>query len=441
MLKAKRDIIEENGKIKQHQHLVTLYKSYCYEESWKRLKQEEGKQQFYQTHCYHFIEDTEQVDGIGGIVWEGSLVLSHFLEVLEHYSTLPSSDNSRLHYLELGAGNGLLGLLLYNLGFSVTITDRFIDLIQNNAKIHENIYLQNLTESQLQQSLQSMYLNEGKSPDRGNNKRLNILPLDWEKDQNKINLLFSENLIPDILLGAEITCLKKQHPHLLPTLQKFSLLNPNLIILLTFDDIPCKLLPKSNYENEFIQSMKRLFFYSAIVFTGNIEWKKDRTNHSKQAYLTDLTLDYDHDLDWLSIPNNLYLSTHRSFSGSIKRRKSSHDIDAKDSKEDTESDVIESNYHHVIAFFRSTAINTCSRCQKQFFHTPFFHANNICCYHSGYYVCRKHPGETKLSIDGQGDSLGYYGNGRENWEAKFWDCCGSEDINELGCCKGYHSLY
>ena len=35
-----------------------------------------------------------------------------------------------------------------------------------------------------------------------------------------------------------------------------------------------------------------------------------------------------------------------------------------------------------------------------------------------------------------GDGLGYYGNGEEGYEAKFWDCCGAEAETARGCGRG-----
>eukprot|EP01038_Epipyxis_sp_PR26KG_P016241 gene16241-22108_t len=56
-------------------------------------------------------------------------------------------------------------------------------------------------------------------------------------------------------------------------------------------------------------------------------------------------------------------------------------------------------------------------------------------------ICAEHPGESKCSITGHGDGLGYYGNGIDHWEAKFWDCCGSEDFSAHGCVYGTHIPY
>ena len=37
--------------------------------------------------------------------------------------------------------------------------------------------------------------------------------------------------------------------------------------------------------------------------------------------------------------------------------------------------------------------------------------------------------------------LGYYCGAKDGYEAKFWDCCGNEDINSRGCCYSFHCGY
>ena len=98
---------------------------------------------------------------------------------------------------------------------------------------------------------------------------------------------------------------------------------------------------------------------------------------------------------------------------------------------------------HVVAFFKPTARATCSHCHEQFFHE--LNRPNACRHHKSTYVCRPHPCDV-TSIGGcesTADGLGYYCDGNESkgWPAKFWDCCGSEDENELGCEASFHTSY
>jgi len=100
------------------------------------------------------------------------------------------------------------------------------------------------------------------------------------------------------------------------------------------------------------------------------------------------------------------------------------------------------NCHHIIAFYHISALNTCYRCHQQYLNIKGFNHLTSCIYHNGYYVCRKHPSELNCSINGLGDGLGYYGNKMiNNWNATFWDCCGNEDRNCIGCCTSYHESY
>jgi hypothetical protein len=94
-----------------------------------------------------------------------------------------------------------------------------------------------------------------------------------------------------------------------------------------------------------------------------------------------------------------------------------------------ENEVMES---HVVAYYKPGALRTCSRCHCQFLpqlsrlrpssiHEQSNRSSSagghgeLCRYHAGFYVCRFHPAETKLSIQ-SGDGLGYYGNGQEGME-------------------------
>ena len=448
-----------------------------------KLKESKGERE--NIKSFYLLEDTNMVDGIGGITWEGALVLGHFLELLNQTST--SGRKKDMCFLELGAGNGLVSLLLHQLGYDVTATDRTIDLIETNySLLKQNMFPSNpqqiaemkLLDDQLLNSFTDLKIQFSNSDTLS--KKLEIRSLDWQYDFPDLSA--GQSSLPsscDIILGSEITCLKKQHPYLTQILFHYALKNPHLVIFLTFDDIPNKDQPPSKYEKEFIELMKKQSFYSAIIYTGKIQWQKNslqekKDNYFKQlgipsssssssadkdvqheAYLQDVTLQYDHDLDWLSIPNNLYLSTSSPSSLKKKRKQNpsfsdelpaspvvAMDVHA-DGKDENLNTAIDSvHYHHITAFFRPTAINTCSRCHKQFFRmNSLLNDDHLCCYHGGYYVCRRHPAEIRLSIDGQGDSLGYYGNGKEGWAAKFWDCCGNEDEHAMGCRKGPHQLY
>jgi len=76
----------------------------------------------------------------------------------------------------------------------------------------------------------------------------------------------------------------------------------------------------------------------------------------------------------------------------------------------------------------------CKRCLKAYNEAE----SEVCRFHPGLFVCRFHPNSAKAS----GDGLGYYGDPKwEGWEAKFWDCCGSEDEGSPGCVAGRHRSF
>jgi hypothetical protein len=419
ILKAKRSSDDQD----KFQRLMTYY--FTFPISREKAPEHSSEQGF-----FHLLEDSSMVDGIGGITWEGSLVLGYFMELLNYQKQ--SLGNNEVSVVELGAGNGILGLLMYQMGFNVMITDRTIDLMEANYQLlKRNIYSSTYSTSAMDVDEQFLSSFSDLNFHHHSGNSIEIKSLDWECDANTLRHNFLQKRY-DILLGSEITCLIKQQPYLTQVIFQFALCNPNLVIFLTFDDIPCRNNPKSTYEREFLNTMKNNSFYSATVFTGKIHWER-RTTATREEFatLSDVTLNYENDLHWLSIPKNIYLPAHSQPFENVSEWKTS--------EEEKQYDNI--HYHHVNAFFRPTAINTCSRCQKQFFNSPCFSSNNLCCFHNGYYVCRRHPGETRLSIDGQGDRLGYYGNGKDNWEAKFWDCCGNEDANAIGCRRGAHTFY
>ncbi|OQR88195.1 hypothetical protein ACHHYP_07283 [Achlya hypogyna] len=80
------------------------------------------------------IQDTRQVDGLGGEVWPGAHVLCHHLE--EHAVPL---NVASARVLELGAGCGLCGLVAAALKApSVTLSDEYPDLLQSNIDLNRH---------------------------------------------------------------------------------------------------------------------------------------------------------------------------------------------------------------------------------------------------------------------------------------------------------------
>jgi len=76
----------------------------------------------------------------------------------------------------------------------------------------------------------------------------------------------------------------------------------------------------------------------------------------------------------------------------------------------------------------------CKVCKILF--DPEYNKADSCCSHKELFVCRPHPADhyTYEINDSLLDSMA-------RWPAKFWDCCGSEDVNAPGCSVGYHQTY
>lgn len=287
----------------------------------------------------------------------------------------------------------------------------------------------------------------------------------------------------DIVMGAEITCLRKHQGLLTDTIVQLCEGNPAAIVLLSFDGSP----PPNDclYEKEMIQRMVENGFQHSTVCAASCEWisqqvvpggEKDAfSTKISKAYIHDHSEIYRHARNRVSFPG-LTLRTiktekrcltkaePKSCSRHVDRTKqsdcNSHKTDAApqippstvaDAKpcaqpSESKSSVLnttssEETAHHIVAFYRPAAVRTCRTCQQQYFTLPGFNSSHACRHHSGLFVCRRHPGETRCSINGLGDGLGYYGNGQDGWKAEFWDCCGCENPIAEGCCTSVHLPY
>lgn len=146
-------------------------------------------------------ENTELVDGIGGISWDGSFGIVAILEVLDLTTT---------HIVELGCGSGVCSnVIACETGAKVTATDRFVDLVELN-------------------------LLASKSADID----VEAVELNWGCCNNS----FSENFLlqsrgsVDIIIGAEIACLRKQQDKLMNTINFIS--SDSTVVLISFDEGP-----------------------------------------------------------------------------------------------------------------------------------------------------------------------------------------------------------
>lgn len=292
------------------------------------------------------IESSKMVDGIGGIVWEGSLVLCELLK---------QCDTSQISLVELGGGAGVCSIVGALLGMNALVTDQEIDLatvnIQNCQKEHASL----------------------------DNSDINALEFDWAEEPSPALL---QHLVDNdrnrVIVGVEVACLLKQQTYLVDSLCRICDLGT--IILISFD------AGSSKYESSFYDKMEKRGFLSKRIFSGSVMFEDYSPLAAKEKLL-----------EGLPPPAPGMARTY-----GIVDCGSSPITDL-----GSEACV----HHNIVVFYRQSAVRTCRNCSKQFF--PALNKDSSCRTHKGYYVCRKHPAETRLSIDGHGDGLGYYGTGEE----------------------------
>jgi len=250
-------------------------------------------------------EDSRMCDGIGGIVWDGAIIMSYLLEqVLDDLT-----DETSI--IELGAGAGLTSIVCEKCISSDTVnvicTDRYIDLLDMN-----------ITNNNL------------------SNKIISAV-LDWEyPEEAYLHKHIKKNVI---IVGVEIACLVKQQNKLINTIKNLCYDNINSIILITFDETTEN---KSNYEKQFIALMKQLGYVSSIIFTGSIEWHQNETT----AYLHDTTNRYHHDLNHFAFPGD------RNEYKEIQTSGEEPPPIPNASNSDSNNNNHRSTLHHVLAFYQ-----------------------------------------------------------------------------------------
>ncbi|KAJ1694681.1 hypothetical protein LUZ63_011379 [Rhynchospora breviuscula] len=72
----------------------------------------------------------------------------------------------------------------------------------------------------------------------------------------------------------------------------------------------------------------------------------------------------------------------------------------------------------------------CRRCKQSY--DPSKNTTSSCRFHPSFFVCRRHD-----------DQKRYYELGPDDppYAAKFYDCCGAEDPDALGCTTDFHASY
>ncbi|KUF94087.1 Alcohol dehydrogenase 4 [Phytophthora nicotianae] len=177
-----------------------------------RSKQQEHEAAFRLRNdvCVRVVQDTTKVDGLGGEVWAGALVLCEFLETHDQ-EVVRERD-----VIELGAGCGLCGLVAASLGAKTTVlTDEFPDLLARNIAKNQHIW-------------------EEREAD-GSSAIVSSGELEWG---------VAESIVPfahkfDTMLGSEITQLGRDlHVPLLETIRSVLRPGPKSTALLSMD--PCR---------------------------------------------------------------------------------------------------------------------------------------------------------------------------------------------------------
>ena len=390
------------------------------------------------------------VDGIGGGVWEGAIVMSSLMEsiLLAEHSVI-----------ELGCGAGLSGIISTLTGAKVLLTDRISDLVLENIS---------LLKEQLCNKMHSDYHSKVDPCPNISSRELT-----WNDSSSEREILCAWG-VADFIIGAEIACLRKQQENLTKTINALS--GPQTVVLISFDDIPMPGIDEfispfsslgsnktsssagrvSKYELEMDQKMRSMGYKRAIVCSATVNWHKICTSTSRESDFVQQSALSQDESKKLSVPQSqISTSTYAVVHESTRMHYNDlHVIQfpplnnlnqsclktINQSSASFSEAITSSHTHHITAYYRQSATSICSRCRNQYF-TVLRNSDRSCRHHASYYVCRYHPAELRLSINGGGDSLGYYGNGKEGWDAKFWDCCGSEDQDAPGCMWSHHSSY
>ncbi|KAI9916164.1 hypothetical protein PsorP6_016724 [Peronosclerospora sorghi] len=157
--------------------------------------------------CVRVVQDTTKVDGLGGEVWPGALVLCELLDARSEEVVIGRD------VIELGAGCGLCGLVAAALGAkTLVLTDEFPDLLATN--IARNCHLWSEVE---------------------NDDRLSIASC------GELKWGVAESIAPyahsfDTILGSEITQLGRDlHAPLLKTIGSILRPNANSLALISMD--------------------------------------------------------------------------------------------------------------------------------------------------------------------------------------------------------------
>ena len=230
-------------------------------------------------------ESTHMVDGIGGGTWEGSILMSKLVEAV--------NVDSGHRIIELGCGAGLSGIVAAIRGSKTEISDRVVDLAAENIAYCRN---------QLETEPQGLHDKNGVPSKEETKFDIRAYELAWGLDDHMENRID----YPDLILGSEITCLRKQQPNLMRTIDKLT--GPRTVVLLSFDDLPmpisgknesdrensdftgskCAVNTVSLYEREFDDRMSAAGFNRTVVCTAAVDWVKENVAEGNGSIVSTL---------------------------------------------------------------------------------------------------------------------------------------------------------
>lgn len=340
------------------------------------------------------------VDGIGGGTWEGSILMSKLVEAI--------NVDTEHRIVELGCGAGLSGIVAAIRGSKTEISDRVVDLAEENIAYCRN---------QIETERQGLY-DTGILPSREETKfDIRAYELAWGLDDQMEN----RKNDPDLILGSEITCLRKQQQDLMRTIDMLA--GQKSVVLLSFDDLPmptsgkneserensdftsskCTVNTVSLYEREFENRMSAAGFNRAVVCTAAVDWVKgnvaegsivstpsstegmgnavqftlehassscvtgtsrnihtDTRNLKKShAVIHDITNQHYNNLDSVSFPCLIDTACNKNYRCNEAAHLFQH----------LHQPLLVTSHHvhHITAYYRPTAVSTCTRCHKSYF--------------------------------------------------------------------------
>ncbi|EYU19749.1 hypothetical protein ABFS82_06G091500 [Erythranthe guttata] len=74
----------------------------------------------------------------------------------------------------------------------------------------------------------------------------------------------------------------------------------------------------------------------------------------------------------------------------------------------------------------------CKRCKQSYAASSSSNTADSCRFHPSFFVCRRHDDQKRYYELGPNDPP---------YAAKFYDCCGAEDVNAPGCTTSSHISY